>query len=200
MISIYKLKPAFQKLLTPVLIKLHAKGVTANQITWWSIVLSLFIGIAFAFAAQYPVLFLALPIGLLVRMALNALDGMMARVYNQQSAKGEVLNELGDIVSDIFIFFPLVFFEQSALHLIIVFMCLSIINEFSGLLGKVISGERRYDGPMGKSDRAFLMALYGVLSFFAVDISIYSVWIFSVVIVLLIVSTLTRVSKALQSA
>lgn len=49
--------------------------------------------------------FLALPIGLLIRMALNALDGMMARTYNQTSKKGELLNEIGDVVSDVFVFF-----------------------------------------------------------------------------------------------
>ncbi|MEO6453063.1 MAG: CDP-alcohol phosphatidyltransferase family protein [Ginsengibacter sp.] len=51
-------------------------------------------------------------------MALNALDGMMARIYNQQTKKGEVLNELGDVISDLFIFFPLLKYEQTNLYLI----------------------------------------------------------------------------------
>src|SRR5690606_19623268 len=113
-------------------------------------------------ADRYRLLFLALPVGLLLRMALNALDGMMARTYYQQSKAGEVLNEIGDIVSDIFIFFPLLIFEGQIVYLIVIFICLSIINEFAGLIGKVVSGERRYDGPMGKSDRAFIMGLYGI--------------------------------------
>jgi CDP-diacylglycerol--glycerol-3-phosphate 3-phosphatidyltransferase len=199
MISVYKIKPAFQKLLTPVLKGLHKIEVTANQITWSSILLSLLIGIAFWYANQYRMLFLALPIGLLIRMALNALDGMMARTYNQQTKKGEVLNELGDIISDLFIFFPLLFFEKHITYLIVVFISLSIINEFAGLLGKIISGERRYDGPMGKSDRAFVMGLYGILSFVAIDFTAYSVWIFSTIILLLTVSTAIRINKALKA-
>ncbi|MFV0344993.1 MAG: CDP-alcohol phosphatidyltransferase family protein [Bacteroidales bacterium] len=200
MISIYKIKPAFQKMLSPVLKGLHKMGVSANQITLSSILLSLLIGIAFWYADSCKLLFLALPIGLLIRMALNALDGMMARIYNQQSKKGEVLNELGDLVSDIFIFFPLLVFEGHITYLIVTFMCLSIINEFAGLMGKVISGERRYDGPMGKSDRAFVMGLYGLLSFFSVNIQTYSVLIFSVIVLLLIISTSIRLSKALKAA
>lgn len=200
MISIYKLKPAFQKLLTPILTGLHKVGVTANQITWSSIFLSLLIGIAFWHADNYRILFLALPVGLLIRMALNALDGMMARTYNQQSRKGEVLNEIGDIISDIFIFFPLLIFEGQIIYLIVIFLSMSIINEFAGLIGKVVSGERRYDGPMGKSDRAFVMGLYGLLSFLTIDFKVYSGWIFSAIILLLAVSTTIRIKKALKAA
>lgn len=199
MISIYKIKPAFQKLLTPILKRLHKIGVTANQITWSSILLSLLIGVAFCYAEKYRLLFLALPIGLLFRMALNALDGMMARIYDQQTKKGELLNELGDIISDLFIFFPLLFFERQIIYLIFIFICLSIINEFAGLLGKVISEERRYDGPMGKSDRAFIMGVYGILSFFTIDLKAYSVWIFSIIILLLTFSTAIRIHKTLKA-
>lgn len=198
MISIYKIKPAFQKLLTPILTGLNKIGITANQITWSSILLSILISIAFWYADRNKLLFLVLPVGLLIRMALNALDGMMARTYNQQSKKGEVLNEVGDIISDVFIYFPLLYFEKENIYLIVVFISLSIINEFAGLLGKVISGQRRYDGPMGKSDRAFVMALYGILSFFAVDFKDYSQWIFLSIILLLVISTSVRINKALK--
>ena len=155
MISIYKIKPKFQQLLKPILIELHKRGVTANQITISSIILSFIIGIMFWFSNSNNYLFLALPIGLFIRMALNALDGMMARTYNQQTKKGEILNEIGDVFSDLFIFIPLLIFEKENLFIIVGFLCLSIINEFAGILGKAVSGNRQYDGPMGKSDRAF---------------------------------------------
>ncbi len=198
MISIYKIKPKFQQLLKPVLRSLYNGGVTANQITVASVLLSVLIGILFWNADRNNILFLALPVGLFIRMALNALDGMMARTYNQQSKKGEMLNELGDIVSDLFMFFPLIKFESSVIYLIIVFLCLSIINEFAGLLGKVISGERRYEGPMGKSDRAFVIGIYGLLCFFDVNFKEYSVWIFSILIFLLAMSTSIRIKKSLK--
>jgi CDP-diacylglycerol--glycerol-3-phosphate 3-phosphatidyltransferase len=198
MISIYTIKPKFQQLLKPALTRLHNNGVTANQITIASIIISLCIGIAFWYADVYPILFLALPVGLLIRMALNALDGMMARTYNQQSKKGEVLNEAGDIISDLFIYFPLLKFEHANLYLIVVFLFLGILNEFAGLLAKVVSGQRRYDGPMGKSDRAFVISIYGLLAFFNVHFQQYTVWIFAIINLLLVVSTCTRLKKSLQ--
>jgi len=198
MISIYKIKPKFQQLLTPVLNRLHKAGITANQITITSIVLSLLIGISFWFAGNNRLLFLVLPIGLFIRMALNALDGMMARVHNQQSQKGELLNELGDIISDLFIFFPLLIFERENLYLIVLFLCLSIINEFAGIMGKVISNQRQYDGPMGKSDRAFVIGLYGLLSFFSVSFGTYSFWIFLIINILIVISTTVRIKKTLE--
>lgn len=197
MISIYKLKPAFQKLLQPVLQFLHKNGVTANQITIASILLSLIIGVCFWYANQLAFLFLMLPIGLLIRMALNALDGMMARNYGQQSKKGEVLNEIGDVISDVFIFFPLLKFEPQFVYLITAFMCLSIINEFAGILGKAVSNERRYEGPMGKSDRAFIISLYGIVTYFGVAYDDYKWYIFSTIILLLLVSTFVRIKKTL---
>lgn len=200
MISVYKLKPKFQQLLTPILLFLHKKKITANQITISSVLLSVIIGILFWNADVSDWFFLSLPIGLLIRMALNALDGMMARKFNQTSKLGEVLNEVGDIVSDVIIFFPLLKFQPESLYLIIVFIILSIINEFAGLIGKTVGKERRYDGPMGKSDRALILGLYGLIVFFGVDISHYSPYIFGLIILLLLISTYTRLKKSLHEA
>ncbi|KFF08755.1 CDP-alcohol phosphatidyltransferase family protein [Chryseobacterium luteum] len=200
MISVYKLKPKFQQLLTPVLLFLHKNTVTANQITVSSILLSLIIGVLFWNADQSEWFFLSLPIGLLVRMALNALDGMMARKFNQTSRLGEVLNEVGDIVSDVIIFFPLLKFQPESLYLIIIFIVLSIVNEFAGLMGKIVGKERRYDGPMGKSDRALILGIYGVVVFFGAEISGISLYIFGLIILLLTISTYIRLKKSLHEA
>ena len=132
-------------------------------------------------------------------MSLNALDGMMARTYNQQTKRGEILNELGDVISDLFIFFPLLKYEQVNIYLVVFFICLSIINEFAGILGKIVSGVRRYEGPMGKSDRAFVIGLYGLLSFLSIKMGEAAFYVFTFMIVLLLISTLTRILKSLKS-
>lgn len=198
MISIYNIKPQFQRLLTPILEWMHRKDITANQITVSACILSVIIGVLFWFAEDNKWFFLALPIGLLLRMALNALDGMMARRYNQISRKGEMLNELGDVVSDTIIFLPLLKYQPESLYLIVIFIAMSIINEFAGVMGKVISNQRNYDGPMGKSDRAFILGLYGLACLCGADISSSSMCIFSVINLLLLVSTWIRIKKALD--
>ena len=130
-------------------------------------------------------------------MILNALDGMMAREFGQSSRLGEVLNEMGDIVSDVFIFFPLLKYHPESLYLVVAFIVLSVLNEFAGVMGKVLGGERRYEGPMGKSDRALLVGIYGLLAYFGVAIAAYSKVIFSIVIALLLLSTFIRLKKGL---
>ena len=200
MISVYKLKPKFQQLLHPLLVWLHQKKVTANEITIVAIVFSLGIGVLFWKASSVPLFFLALPLGLLIRMILNALDGMMAREFGQTSRLGEILNELGDVVSDVFIFFPLLKYHPESLYLVVGFIVLSVLNEFAGVMGKVLGGERRYEGPMGKSDRALLVGIYGLLAYFRVHIAAYSQMIFGIVIALLLLSTFIRLKKGLYAA
>ena len=53
MISVYKLKPKFQQLLHPLLVWLHQKKVTANEITIVAIVFSLGIGVLFWEASAF---------------------------------------------------------------------------------------------------------------------------------------------------
>lgn len=199
MISVYQLKPKFQQLLMPILHFLHRKNISANQITLASIIWSMIIGVLFGYSDDYNIFFLALPIGLLVRMGLNALDGMMARKFNQTSRLGEVLNEIGDVISDVMIFLPLLKFQSESLYAIVIFIVLGIVNEMAGVLGKIVGTERRYDGPMGKSDRALLMGIYGLAMFFGADISDYSLYIFILLNILLIISTLVRLKKALKN-
>ena len=198
MISFYKIKPKFQKLLKPILVGLFRFGITANQITVSSIVLSFFIGISLWFHTDDRWGLLVVPIGLLVRMALNALDGMMARTYNMQSKLGEVLNEIGDVISDLFIFIPMTQIKGLNHELLAFFIGLAIINEVAGFMGKLIGKERRYDGPMGKSDRAFLVGIICCILFFRPIGLIIINCIFIGASSLIVLSTVIRLKKGLR--
>lgn len=197
MISIYNIKPKFQQLLRPVLVKLHGMGVTANGITWSAIVLSFTMG-GFFYWKPSGFMLIVLPVSLLVRMALNALDGMMAREYKMQSKKGELLNELGDILADIAMFLPLILLEGLHSLVLFAFVILGVVNEFTGVLAKAINGERRYDGPMGKSDRALLVGLTLLLLYFFPQIKIALNYILGAGSLLLVISTAVRIKKTLQ--
>ena len=197
MFSVYNLKPVFQKLLQPILHALYKIGVTANQLTISAVILSCLMGFSFL---QYHTLYLGIliiPFGLLLRMALNALDGMMARQYNMQSQLGEILNEIGDVVSDIAIIFPFVILPGINPVIIILFGVLAILNEFAGILSKAIGKERRYDGPMGKSDRALIIGIFCLVFFFWSDVTYYGDWIFGIASALVLAGTIIRLYKAL---
>lgn len=197
MISLYQIKPKFQQLLKPILVSLHKLGVTANMITWAAILISITTGITL-WLHPYGISLLLLPISLLIRMALNALDGMMARTYNMQSRKGEILNELGDVVSDLCMFIPLIHLFSVDPYIFLAFIFLSILNEFTGILGKAVTGERRYEGPMGKSDRALVIGLISLILYFTHLITPYLNYTFIGISVLLVISTFTRIRMMLK--
>jgi CDP-diacylglycerol--glycerol-3-phosphate 3-phosphatidyltransferase len=197
--SIYDLKPKFQSLLKPIEVFLEKNEITPNQVTLIAVFIS-FIGGGLLYLAKFkPILFLIIPLILFIRMALNALDGMLAKTTNMCTKSGELLNELGDILSDSFLYLPLVFhFETSFLlqTLIWLSVLLAIINEYTGLLAKLLSGIRAYDGPMGKSDRAFFIGIYCIVLYFYPQIKEISSYIFSLLLFLLIISTFKRARKA----
>ena len=197
MISVYKIKPAFQKLLRPFVRVLYRIGFTANRITWLAIILSVSVGVLFWMFPSGAMLWI-LPLALLVRMALNAMDGMMAREYKMQSKGGEVLNELGDVIADTAMYLPLIKLEGVNQWLLLGFIFLSILNEFSGVLGKVLGGARRYEGPMGKSDRALVIGAMCLMLFFIPGIIDCLNYIFGGMVILIVLSTSIRIKKALS--
>ena len=160
--SVYQLKPAFQGLLRPLVNGLARIGVTANQVTIAALLLSLSTGHVIARAHGGPSLLL-LPVVLFVRMALNAMDGMLAREHNQKSALGAILNELGDVAADAGLYLPLAVVPGFDPWLVVGVVILSVLTEMTGVISVQIGASRRYDGPLGKSDRAFLFGLMGLL-------------------------------------
>lgn len=76
---------------------------------------SLLTGLLLVLVAQ-PILFLLLPIVLFIRMTLNALDGMLARECNQKTRLGAILNETGDVISDIALYLPFYFYRKVTHH------------------------------------------------------------------------------------
>ncbi len=198
--SIYDLKPKFQNLLRPLVIKLEQRGVTANQVTLTACAISVILGLiltALTALSGHHWLFILIPIWLFVRMALNAIDGMLAREFNQKSRLGGYLNEITDVVSDAALYLPFAFvypFDGLQIGLII---WLSALTEFCGVLGQVQGKTRRYDGPLGKSDRAFLFGVLGLVYVFAPTLLDFLYWVLWVDIILLIVTCVKRVKSGL---
>jgi CDP-diacylglycerol--glycerol-3-phosphate 3-phosphatidyltransferase len=155
MATIYAVKPAFQALLRPVVGRLAAVGVTANAVTITAVALSLAWGALIAATGGATFALLGLPAVLLLRMALNAMDGMLARKHDQASRLGFLLNETGDVVSDAALYLPLMFALTPAAPLLAGAAAVAMaLTEMAGVLGQAAGGARRYDGPFGKSDRA----------------------------------------------
>ncbi|HWV09295.1 MAG TPA: CDP-alcohol phosphatidyltransferase family protein [Pseudomonas sp.] len=161
MLSIYQLKPRFQALLRPLVQQLYTRGVTANQVTLTAAAVSVLLGLLLAVFVSQLWLFALIPLWMLLRMALNAVDGMLAREFGQQSKLGAYLNELSDVIADAALYLPFALLPGVSPVLVVILVLLAVVSEYAGVMGPMIGVSRRYDGPMGKSDRAFCFGVLG---------------------------------------
>lgn len=200
MASVYDLKPRFVAFLRPVAARLAATGVTANVVTLTAMIASIAVGAILAIWSSYAQLWLIMPIFLFLRMAANAIDGILAREHGMKSRLGAVLNEVGDVVSDTALLLPLLLLPGVTGFWIIMAVVIAIISEFVGVLGQVISTSRRYEGPMGKSDRALVLGIIGLLLGLDISVGVWIDWGMAIVALLGIATIFNRARQALAEA
>ena len=195
--SIYDLKPRFQALLRPLVSFLAQTGVTANHVTVAATVLSFFVGAMIALFPQERWPLLLMPVALFLRMALNAIDGILAREHAMKSSLGAILNELGDVLSDTALYLPLAMVPGVNPILIVAITILAIISEMTGVVAVQIGAQRRYDGPMGKSDRAFVFGTLCLFMGIGIDAQYWVDGALVIVGCLLVVTIVNRARRAL---
>ncbi len=192
-LTIYDLKPKFQALLRPIVQNLASKGYTANEVTIWAGILSLIGGIVILLGLINRYFLLLIPFIMFIRMALNAIDGMLAKEHNMKTKKGAMLNELADVVSDTILYLPFAFLINPII--VVLFVVISIFTEFIGISSQAVYNNRRYDGPMGKSDRAFVVGLLSLLFVFNINHMILNI-ILAIATSLALVTVINRWKKA----
>ncbi len=193
MATLYSIKPSFQNVLRPLAAGLARLGATANMVTVAAAFLSIAAGVAIALFHPYRHIFWLLPVVLFVRMALNAIDGMMAREFGQKSTLGMYLNELTDAVSDAALILPFALIAPFPSWGVVLFAIIAVLTEYAGALGVIAGGARRYEGPFGKSDRA--LALGGVAVLLALGVT-FEGWGKFVFPFMALLSALTVINRA----
>lgn len=195
--SVYDLKPRFQSLLRPTMRAMAAARITPNVVTAVALTGSIAIGALIPLLRQWPEALLLLPVWLFIRMALNAIDGMMARELQMATPFGAVLNELGDALSDLGLYLPLALLDAPFTWPVVAFAVGAVLTEFCGVLARALGATRRYDGPMGKSDRAFIIGALALATYFSPRI--LRVWplVFWIAAALTAVTCINRLWRAL---
>lgn len=196
--SIYQLKTRFQSVLRPVVGRLYRAGVTANQVTVFACAVSVGLGLWLTFARPSPIVFALVPIWMLLRMGLNAIDGMLAREFGQQSKLGAFLNELTDVIADAALYLPFAIVAPFEPFWVVTVIVLAGLTEFAGALGPTVGASRRYDGPLGKSDRAFVIGALGLWIALALPLPDWAKWLMPLLAVLLVWTVVNRVRRALR--
>jgi CDP-diacylglycerol--glycerol-3-phosphate 3-phosphatidyltransferase len=195
--SIYQLKPAFQTFLRPMVKRLAVAGVTANQVTLTACTLSLALGLGLFWGGPPAAAFGLVPLWMFVRMAFNAVDGMLAREHGQQSALGAFLNELTDVISDAALYLPFALVLPGSPFWLGLVIVLAGLSEFAGALGPTVGASRRYDGPMGKSDRAFVFGALGLAVGLGGSLPGWAAWLMPLIALLIAITTVRRIRGAL---
>lgn len=199
-LTLYEVKPRFQALLRPLVARFAAAGITANQVTIAAAVVSLAVG-AFVFAtAQARRPFLLIPLWMFLRMAFNAVDGMLAREFGQKSALGAYLNELTDVVADAALYLPFAAITPFGPWSVGAVILLASWSEMAGALAPMVGAGRRYDGPMGKSDRALVFGALGAWAGLVPALPEAAFWVLPAIGVLIALNLVQRVRRGVADA
>ena len=158
MISLYRIKPFYQKLFRGA----AGQWMSPDMATVFGVFFSLVAGAGIYLGGTvHRAYFVLVPAGLIFRMGANALDGMLAREKGLASPLGAVLNEVTDVLNDLVCYVPFWFVPGMNRGVLMAFLLSILFAEFSGLLGQAVNGQRRYEGPLGgKTDRAFWVGLW----------------------------------------
>jgi CDP-diacylglycerol---glycerol-3-phosphate 3-phosphatidyltransferase len=197
--SLFDLKPQFQNLLRPTVLRLANLGVTANQVTITAVVLSFIGGGFIAWQPQSSWPLLILPVILLMRMGMNAIDGMLAREHGQQSHLGAILNEMSDVIADAALYLPLAFLPNISATLVVLLVVMATISEMMGVVALQIGAKRQYQGPMGKSDRALCIGALALVLGCSVRLGAWVNWLLMLMLLLLVLTIVNRAKGALNN-
>ncbi|TIS57581.1 MAG: CDP-alcohol phosphatidyltransferase family protein [Mesorhizobium sp.] len=195
--TLYALKPAFQARLRPLADRLAGAGVTANQVTLLAAALSVATGLLVAALAGHRAVFLLMPVVLFLRMALNAIDGMLAREHGQASKLGMYLNELCDVVSDLALI--LAFAAAFPASGVVAFAITAVIAEYAGVLGVAAGTGRNYAGPFGKSDRALALGIIAALIACGLWVEAITPLVFPAMATLSLATAINRIRSGLKA-
>ena len=156
--SVYSLKPRFRASLRGVERAVIARGIGADQVTAAGLACGAVAAAAILLSALAPWWLLCVPPLVLLRLACNALDGMIAVDTHGARPIGQVANEFADRIADACILIALSV-RAGAPLLGIGTLALVLLSSYLGTVAQAAGGTRQYTGVMGKADRMILLAL-----------------------------------------
>jgi phosphatidylglycerophosphate synthase len=131
--------------------------IHADTISYSSIVASAAAAVCFWRAADSPWLLVAAPLFCYARLWLNMLDGMVALAAGQASARGEILNDLPDRISDVLIFAGVAHSGLASPFTGYWAAILALLTAYVGTLGQAVGVQREFSGPMSKPWRMVVL-------------------------------------------
>ena len=193
--GIYAVKPAFRAALQPVGRTLVRAGISADGITLAGLLFAGLAGLGVYLGRDGTAWLVLVPLGVLLRTAANALDGLVAQATGTARPLGEVLNETTDRLADVAVFLPLGLVPGVPALLVAGALAAMLTVSFLGVVIKAAGGPRVYAGVMGKPDRMFLIGAAALVAMWLEPARVFT-WALWVVIAGCAVTLLQRALSA----
>jgi phosphatidylglycerophosphate synthase len=144
-------------------------GIHPDAISYLSMVAALAAAICFWKSGGIPSLLIVAPLFCFLRLWFNMLDGMVAVAAGKASARGEILNDLPDRISDVIIFVGVA--HSGLMNPIFGYWTaiFALLTAYVGLFGQAVGGQREFSGWMSKPWRMVVLSL-GTWATFVVQI------------------------------
>src|SRR6266702_1870744 len=180
-------------------------GIPPDAISYLSIVAALTAALCFWKSGRHAWLLLIAPLFCYLRLWFNMLDGMVAVAAAKASARGEIVNDLPDRISDVIIFVGVA--HSGLMNPIFGYWAaiLAVLTAYVGLFGQALGVRREFGGIMSKPWRMVALHIGAWLALFLGGQSFASItildWTCLVVIggsIQTMVVRLKRITAALQ--
>ena len=134
-------------------------GIHPDAISYLSILAALAAAICFWKSSKCPWLLIIATLFCFLRLWFNMLDGMVAVAAGKASARGEILNDLPDRISDVIIFAGVA--HSGWMNPFIAYWAaiFAVLTAYVGLFGQAIGGRRQFGGVMSKPWRMVALSL-----------------------------------------
>jgi CDP-diacylglycerol---glycerol-3-phosphate 3-phosphatidyltransferase len=179
--GLYAIKPGFQRSLSGVRLQLVRWRIHPDYLTVSAVVLSVLGGLALYGSNYAGWLLLFVPAAALIRIALNALDGLVARDTGLARPWGEVLNEFCDRLSDVALFAGVALAPGSNMALGAAALVLMMLSSYVGTAARAAGGKRQYGGIMAKADRMLALSAASVAAFLLPDVPVFTIFLWVVI-------------------
>ena len=163
--GLYRMKPAAQRLVRPLVEASLSRGVSADVLTLAAVPVAALGGLCLALSDSAPVLLLLVPFLAALRLILNLVDGQVARQAGTTHPMGEVLNELGDRIADVLFIGGLAFVPEVGPLLALSAAIAALLASYVGITSRAVGASRQYGGLMSKPGRMMALAVAAPLAF-----------------------------------
>jgi len=134
-------------------------GISPDAISYLSIVAALAAALCFWKSGRNTWLLIIAPLFCYLRLWFNMLDGMVAAAAGKASARGEIVNDLPDRISDVIIFVGVAHSDLVNPFIGYWTAILSLFTAYVGLFGQAIGGRREFGGIMSKPWRMVALSV-----------------------------------------